>query len=199
MKIHIVAAAIGAALMSFAVPAGAAPSSVAASTGAATVELVEYFLKVPTSEADPKFVPQFLAVDAQSLPKKLRRKAQSKQIEIQTLIKLHDEKKAGSFVMPLEGCTAKDFVLPLDQAALYLTLGFEEIDEDELKYVTDRTKCDEVDLGCRFSLKIFFQKKKDRRLMFNASDPIMAIVAEARSKGGSGSHLFGGGAIGCMH
>lgn len=187
-----------ASLFLFAVPARAVPPGVASSSDTATIDLVNYFLKVPTAEADPKFVPPFLAVDADSLPKKLRRKAFAKQVEIKALIKLHDEKKQGSFVSPLEGCSEKDFVLPLEQAGLYGGMGYEEIDEDELKYVMDRTKCDEIDLGCRFSLKIFFKKKKDRRLMFYAQDPIMALVAESRGKGGN-TRFFGGAGLGCMH
>lgn len=162
-----------------------------------TVQLVEYFLKVPTSEADPKLVNPFLAVDTQTLPKKLRKKALGKQIEIRNLIKLHETKKAGSILMPLEGCSEKDFVLPLNQAAFYEGLGYEEVNEDELEYVKNKTKCTEVDLGCRFTMKLFFTKSKPRRMMFIPEDPIMAIVAESRGKGGS-TKFFGLG-LTCMH
>ncbi|MBI3564015.1 MAG: hypothetical protein HY079_02325 [Elusimicrobia bacterium] len=162
-----------------------------------TVQLVEYFLKVPTSEADPKLVNPFLAVDTQTLPKKLRKKALGKQIEIRNLIKLHETKKAGSILMPLEGCSEKDFVLPLNQASFYLGLGYEEVNEDELEYVKNKTKCTEVDLGCRFTMKLFFTKSKPRRMMFIPEDPIMAIVAESRGKGGS-TKFFGLG-LTCMH
>ena len=61
----------------------------------------------------------------------------------------------------------------------------------------DTTKCTEVDLGCRFTLKIFFQKKKDRVLMFYSKDPMMAKVAQSHG-GGGGTHFFGIG-ITCMH
>ncbi len=177
----------------------AAPSARAAEKPPAdetTVDLVRYFLQVPTDEANPKLVEPFLAVDPETLPKKLRGKALAKQIEIRDLIKLHATKKQGVLIQPDEGCSEKDFVFPLNQAAFYLSMGYEEVNEDELEYVKNKTKCTEVDLGCRFTLKLFYTKGKDRRLMFVPQDPIMAIVAESH-KGGS-TKFFGMGMT-CMH
>lgn len=162
-----------------------------------TVELAEYFIKVPTAEANPKLVTPFLAVDVETLPKKIRRKTKAKQIEIQTLIKLHDTKKMGFIIQPMEGCTEKNFILPLEQASFFVTLGYEDIGEEELDFVKNKTKCTEVDLGCRFSFKIFYTKPHPRRLMFVATDPVMAIVAESRGKHGS-TNFFGAG-FSCMH
>ena len=187
-----------AAFFLFSGPARADVDPAATSADTTTLRIVEVVLKAPTTDIDPRLIGPFMAVDAQSLPRKLRRKTQAKQIEISTLLKLHDTKKAGNFVQPLEGCSEKNFVLPLEQAGLYATIGYEEINEDELKYVMDKTTCKEIDLGCRFSLKIFFKTGKDRRLMFYASDPIMALVAESRGKGGNGTRFFGVG-ITCMH
>lgn len=161
-----------------------------------TVELVEYFLKVPLAEADPSFVNRFLAVAQEDIPKKLRRKALAKQIEIRDLVKLHATKKQGVLIQPDEACSEKDFIFPLDQVSFYLSMGYEEVNEDELEYVKNKTKCTEIDLGCRFTLKIFFKKGKDRRMMFVPQDPIMAIVAESH-KGGS-TKFFGMGMT-CMH
>jgi len=161
-----------------------------------TVELVQYFLKVPTAEANPKLIDPFLAVKTETLPKKLRGRAAAKQAEIGALLRLHDTKKGGSLVQPLEGCSEKDFVKPLSMAGFF-SEGYETVTEDELKYVMDKTKCSEIDLGCRFSMLIFYEKKKDRILKFTAADPIMAIVAESRGKG-SGTRFFGMG-ITCMH
>jgi hypothetical protein len=75
--------------------------------------------------------------------------------------------------------------------------GYESVTEDELKYVVETTKCTEVDLGCRFSMMIFFEKGKDRLIKFNPADPIMAKVAESRGKGGT-THFFGAG-YSCLH
>jgi hypothetical protein len=181
-------------------PAGAQDAKPAekAPAGKTTLELVDYFLKVPISEANPKLIDPFLQVDPETLPKKLRRKVQGRQIEISTLLKLHETKKAGSLIQPSEVCTGKEMILPLDQAEFYKGFGYEEVNEDELQYVMNKTKCTEIDLGCRFSLKIFFKKGKDRRLEFYASDPIMGIVAETRGKGGGGTRFFGIG-LTCLH
>jgi len=162
-----------------------------------TIQLVEYFLKTPLEDANTKLVEPFLAVDPESLPKKLRMKAKGKQIEIRDLIKLHDTKKAGVLIQPKNDCSEKDFVSGLDELPFYRQLGYEEVNEDELEYVKNKTKCTEIDLGCRFSLHIFFKKGKDRRLFFVPSDPIMALVAESHGKGGS-TKFFGLG-LTCMH
>lgn len=166
-----------------------------------TLELVDYFLKVPTSEANPKLVAAFLAVDGRTLPKKLRLKAGLKQAEIRDLIKLRAAKKGGSLVQPDAVCTGEEMVRPLAEADIFLGGQYEEIDEDELKYVMDKTHCTELDLGCRFSLKIFFTKsvpkQKPRRMGFLGGDPIMGLIAESRGKGGS-THFFGFG-LSCLH
>jgi hypothetical protein len=173
-----------------------AVAAAAAEANKTTIQLVEYFLKTPIPDANPKLIEPFLAVDTETLPKKLRLKARAKQVEISTILKLHDTKKAGSLIQPLEGCSEKDFVFPLAQADFYLGFGNEEVNEDELSYVKNKTKCTEIDLGCRFSLKIFFTKGKPRRLEFYGPDPIMALVAESH-KGGS-TNFFGSG-LTCMH
>lgn len=160
-----------------------------------TVELVQYFLKVPTAEASPKLIDPFLAVNTDTLPEKLRGKAAAKQVEINALLRLHERKKAGSLVYPAEGCTETSFVKPLNTAGFFP--NYEDVTEDELAFVMKRTKCTEIDLGCRFSLLIFFQKGKPRIMKFAAADPIMAIVAESHNGGGT-SQLFGLG-ITCEH
>jgi hypothetical protein len=163
-----------------------------------TLDLVKYLLKADMADVDPKLIDPFLAVKLETLPKQLQRKAEMKQIEIRTLIKLHNTKKKGMFVPPTnDDCSEKDLVKPMSQLGLYPSPGFEEVTEDQLKYVMDNTKCTEVDLGCRFSLLIFYEKKKDRILKFASSDPIMGIVAASKS-GGGGSHLFGSG-LSCLH
>jgi hypothetical protein len=97
----------------------------------------------------------------------------------------------------VEDCSEKNFVKPLSMASFFPDPDYEEVTEDDLKCVMEQTKCTEIDLGCRFSLLIFFEKKKDRVLKFNAVDPIMAKVAECRGKGGT-THFFGMGYT-CMH
>jgi hypothetical protein len=161
-----------------------------------TIDLVNYFLKVELADANPKLIDPFLAVKIETLPKKLRNKAAAKQVEVNALLRLHNVKKKGIFVQqPTEECSEKDFVKPLSMAGFFN--GYEEVSDDDLKCVMDQTKCTEIDLGCRFSMLIFFEKKKDRIVKFNAADPIMAIVAGCRGKAGT-THFFGMSYT-CMH
>lgn len=162
-----------------------------------TIELVNYFLKVDLADANPKLIDPFLAVKTETLPKNLRNRAAAKQVEIAALLRIHDTKKKGIFVQPTPECSETSFVKPLAMASYFPSPGYEEVSEDDLKCVMDQTKCTEIDLGCRFSMLIFYEKKKDRILKFNAVDPIMAVVAGCRGKGGS-SHFFGLGYT-CMH
>lgn len=164
-----------------------------------TIELVKYFLKVPISQASTKLIDPFLAVKTDTLPEKLRGKAAAKQVEIGALLRVHERKKAGSLVYPDDNCDASSFVKPLSMAPFFSAPSYERVTEEELKYVMDRTKCTEIDLGCRFSLLIFFEKGKPRVLKFVSADPIMGLVAESHGGGGGGgSHLFGIG-ITCEH
>jgi hypothetical protein len=186
------------------VPARAAdpaPDAAAAAPAAAdksTVDLVNYFLKVELADASPKLIDPFLAVKTETLPKKLQNKAAAKQVEITALLRLSHVKKKGIFVQPLaEECSETSFVKPLTMAGFFAAPGYEEVTEDDLKCVMDQTKCTEVDLGCRFSMLIFYEKKKDRIVKFLATDPIMAIVAGCRGGGGT-THFFGSG-YSCMH
>lgn len=187
------------ALSILAGPARAADAKPAEKAAAdkTTVQLVEYFLKVEPSQANPTLVEPFLAVKTDTLPEKLRSRATAKQVEISALLRLHDTRKAGSIIQPMEGCSEKDFVKPLTMARFFPYPGYEPVEEDELKFVMDKTRCTEIDLGCRFSMLIFYQKGKDRIVKFAATDPIMALVAQARKKGGS-TNFFGSG-FSCMH
>jgi len=171
-----------------------------AADDAATVQLVDYFLKTPTAEVNPKLVDPFLAVDPDALPRRRRDKARAKQLEIRTLLKLHDTKKKGSWLGPVEGCTLSSIVHPLMEMGAYRIAGFSEITEDELDYVMEKTKCKEIDLGCQFSLIIFFDKGKPRHLMLSANDPLNATIAEfhAGHVGGQ-TNFFGKGTFTCHH
>jgi hypothetical protein len=175
----------------------AAPAETSVEADTQTIALVNYFLKVPLADASPKLVEPFLKVKIDTLPKKLQRKAEAKQTEVSAIVRLHDTRKAGFIVTPAENCGPADFIKPLSLASAFPLPTYEEVTEDELKYVMDSTKCTEIDLGCKFSMLIFFEKKKDRIIKFNATDPIMAKVAEFRGHGGT-THFFGGG-MSCMH
>jgi hypothetical protein len=98
-------------------------------------------------------------------------------------------------------CRLETFVYPTKAEPYITAFGFTPITEDDERCVMERTTCKEIDLGCQFSLHIFWDKgsKKDRRLYFLAADPIMAIVGQCRGKGGGQSKFFGGGTLSCLH
>jgi hypothetical protein len=166
----------------------------AAGADAETTKLVEYFLKTPTSQADTKLVASFLAVDPAQLPERLRAKTRGKQLEIRTLIHLHDTKKKGNWLRPAEGCTLEKFIFPLKDAPVYLMAGYEYITEEQESYVKNRTSCEEQEQGCQFSLIILFDKGKPRRLLLYPSDPLNAVIAEMKNGKGGQTNFFGRGA-----
>lgn len=176
-----------------------APAGAAATADKMTLELADYFLKVPTSEANPKLVDAFLAIDAQTLPKGLRVRTQAKQLEIQTLLHVHDVEKAGVFVQPADGnATAASFVRPLRDMNVYALAGYVEMDEDSEEYIMGKTKCTEIDLGTKFTLMIFHDRGKPRKLMLHTKDPLQPLIAEHKGKGGGTTHFFGLGYT-CQH
>ena len=168
------------------------------------IKIVEYMFKTPLDQASPAVVGPFLELDAETLPKGLRAKARAKQLDVRTLFKLHDTKKKGSVLPVVEGCTATSFVKPMKEIPAYQMAGYQEITEDEEKGVMERTLCQEVDLGCHFSLTVFTDTnpKIPRRLFLHGNDPMMTMVAATRAKskasiGGNG--YFGIGGVSCMH
>lgn len=165
-----------------------------------TVELVEYFLKAPTDKANPRLVSPFLDVDPRTLPKGLRDKARAKQLQIRALLKLHDTRKKGlTGLRPVESCKESDYTYPLGEYAMHTIFPVEKITEDELEYLVGRTKCDEHQLGCQFSLRIFVDplKKKPRKLILQPSDPLAALLASYRGRGSAGTNFFGASGPSC--
>jgi hypothetical protein len=189
-----------AAFLLIAGPARAAdpkPDAPVAAADEQTVKIATLFLKADLSDIDPRLVEPFLAIKIESLPVKIQKKVLAKQVEVAALVRIHDTKKKGIFVQPTEDCDAKSFIKPLTMAPYFPEPGYEVVTDDELKCVMDQTKCTEIDLGCRFSMLIFYQKAKDRIVKFNANDPIMALVAGCRGKAGT-THFFGMSYT-CMH
>lgn len=164
-----------------------------------TRQIVDAVLKVPTSEVDPRLIEPFLAVDPATQPKAKRSRIVAKQIELKTLLKLHDTKKKGGILPPAVGCDQSKAVVPHSMLGAYQFAGYEEIFEEEQREIEKRTFCTETEQICQFSLMIFHDKgsKKPRRLMLHANDPLMGIVASIRGKGGGQTKFFGLGGVTC--
>jgi hypothetical protein len=165
---------------------------------ATAVQLADYFVKTDVADANPKLVEPFLAIDAATLPKRVRAKAEAKQVEIRTLLKLHDTKKKGNWIQPDDSCKITDIIKPLKDIPVYRMAGFTDLKEDEEQYVMHRTNCTELNLGCQFSLIIFHDKGKPRQLMLLVKDPLWGLVAETHGKSGGQTNFFGTG-LSCMH
>jgi hypothetical protein len=169
-------------------------------------KLVEYFVNTPVSELPPENVNEFMAVDPQKLPAKLRPKFEARKLELNTMKQLAAGKKRGSIRTPEKNCDVPDEAKS-DQPAALKMAGFEEIQDDEEEWILKQTQCTERDLLCEFSLQIVVErdpktkKVKRRRYYLYPTDPLMAIVASYRSQSGAGgnTNFFGRGSLLCSH
>lgn len=165
--------------------------------------MVKAFVKMPTDSLPPGSIDRFMAVEAQALPKDLRRPFEAKKLELQSLRDIALAKKRGFVRMP-----EKDCAIPKErenrEIDLLLLAGFLPIDEDEESFLMDKTKCTEHDLMCEFSLLIALEKKGKktyRRYFLHSKDPLMAYVGEYRASGkvGGSTNFFGRVPPNCVH
>ncbi len=173
----------------------AAPASVSADS--ATVKLAEYFVRTPVPDENPHLVEPFLAVNADTLPARLREKALARQLELRSLLRLHDTKKKGNWLQPASDCDMHSFIKHFHDMPAYQMAGYVPITEDEEKYIMGKTHCTELDMGCQFTLTIFYDKGRPRRLMLHMNDPLDALAAESHHPGGQ-TNFFGVG-LTCAH
>ncbi len=167
-----------------------------------TLAMVQAFLKVPTQNLPAEHVEQFLAVDPDSLPKKLRTPFRAKRLELYTFKQMADGKRKGDVRMPEKECG-----IPADaksnSAKILMLAGYAEISEAEEKFVTDETHCSERALMCEFSLQIVVEKvgRKGaayRRLFLHTKDPLFGLVGQYRDVGRvRQTHFFGEGHAVC--
>ena len=169
--------------------AGEATPPAKAGTPAAkdTVELVQAFLDTPTTELPPDFIPEFLAVNPDVLPKKLQQPFLAKRLELYTLKQIVGGKKKGVVRMPEENCSIVKEAKG-DSAGVLQMAGFEPITEDEELWLMKQTKCTEHDLMCEFTLQVVIAKTKKtgyaRKFLFlHPKDPIFALVEQYRQVG----------------
>lgn len=166
-----------------------------------SLQLVDYALRTPTSDMDPKLANAFLDLNLDMIPKKKKEQARAKQLELRTLLKISAGKKKGGIRWPqLDACTPK-YYGPGDEGALAIA-GFSEIQEDEADYLEERTKCSEAELCCEFSLTIILIPRKKgpplKRFFLHDNDPINSLLTEYRSgKVGGQTKFFGTGVFSC--
>ncbi|UPT73964.1 MAG: hypothetical protein M0D55_19370 [Elusimicrobiota bacterium] len=169
------------------------PLSARAEDEATRLKLVQYMLKTPTADADPKLVAPFMEIDTETLPKNLREKAKSKQVEIQLLMKVAKGKKKGPFRFVEPGCAAKRYG-PEGIRIMGMIIGNQEVEAEEVDYIKLKTNCTEDELLCEFSLNIVITPRKDKppliKYFLMETDPLMALVAEKRGGGGSAGNNY---------
>ena len=167
-------------------------------------EIVEAVAKRDVAQLDPMVVRRFMELDPESYPPKLRAKAQAKRLEIETLLKIHDGRRKGGIrsipATGTAGCVPK-YREP-SYGSVLLTVGYEEVLEEEVECVESRTSCTENDLMCEFTLNVTQGAKKksgrtEKRYYIHGKDPIMAKVAECRGKAGGQTNFFNSGVFSC--
>jgi hypothetical protein len=160
---------------------------------ATRIKIAEYMLRTPMNEADPALVAGFMKLDAAALPKKLRDKALAKQMEVDAIVKIHKGKKKGPFRFPSPNCVPKRYG-PEGVRVMSLISGNSEIAWEEEEYVELKTNCTEDQLICEFSLNVVViprpGKPPLKRFYLMEADPLMALVGEKRSGGGSAGNKY---------
>jgi hypothetical protein len=165
------------------------------------VALVQAVLKTPTAELLPDLIPEFLAVDPAVLPPKLRRPFAAKRLELYTLKQIADGRKKGGVRMPEADCSIPKEAKG-DSIGVLKMAGYEEISDEEEKFVEKETKCTEHDLMCEFSLQIVMERmgkaQETRHYYFlHTRDPLFGVVAQYRQGHSGQTHFFGLGVPVC--
>lgn len=181
--------------LSRALIAGIILAAEAAALDADTKAMVEAFLKMPVEQMPPDHIGRFMAVKAEDLPEKLRPKFEARKLELSTLRHISATKKKGFVRMPEKDCAVPDDTKAAG-AAIFKLAGYGEIDEAEVLYLTDRTKCTVEELMCEFSLRVVVEKaakgKKKTTFMLHQNDVLWGMIAQYRSGSkGTQTNFFG--------
>lgn len=161
----------------------AAPALGAAKLDADTLAMVRVFLKMPTENLPPDNIDRFLAVDADALPKKLRKPFLAKRLELYTFRQLAEGKKRGPYRAPGHDC-ARPQEAAGNTVGILLMAGYEKITPAEELYLEKKTECTEMQLMCEFTLQLIISGKgrnADRQYLLHVKDPLMAYLGEYRA------------------
>jgi len=150
---------------------------------------VDYVLKTHTGDLNPDAIPPYMELDEKTLPGRLRERFLAKKEELLALKKIAEGKKKPPLrrlgIPPEEKpvCdprTGEMHLKVLKQA------GFAELASDEMRFIMDKTGCDECELMAEFSMEVVAvpPKKKEektlRHYLLHSSDPIWTVVAMYR-------------------
>ena len=157
-----------------------------------TLRLVELFVSAPTSDLPPEKVPDFLAVDPQTLPAKLRTPWLAKREELLALKKISDGTRkppirridvpppAARDCLPLEGPAAD---------AVLRSAGYSDVKEEEVQFIMEQTKCSECELMVEFTLEKALKPMQGKKreptaktfYFLHPKDPLWTLVGAYRA------------------
>ncbi|MBI5244553.1 MAG: hypothetical protein HY922_12875 [Elusimicrobia bacterium] len=169
-----------------------------------TLKLVELFVNAPTSELPPEKVPDFLAVDPKTLPAKLRMSWMQKRQELLALKKIADgQKKPPIRRIDVPPPSERD-CLPLEGEmadAILRSAGFNDVEEHEVMFLMEQTKCTECELMVEFTLEKALKHVKGKKgqvttrtyYFLHPKDPLWTLVGAYRAgnKNPFGTPFFG--------
>lgn len=205
MKFWLVTLAAALAVAAAAAPAPKDKKPAADGLSKETRGLVDYVLKTPTADLTESAIPAFMELDPKALPAPLGPRVQAKQAELNALRSIAESRKKP----PIRRAgQEEDNLCPREEGSMQFVkalaeMGFEEITDDEERFLLKRTKCTECELQEEFTLKIVItppEKKggKHRQHLFlSQSDPLMALVAKYRDGSAIGTDFFGAFAGAC--
>ena len=176
-------------LLGLAAARGQAWAAEPVSADTETVKFVQYLVKTPAQELQANWIDHFIAIDPETLPKKLRNPFNAKKLELYTLRQLSESKKKGLLVRTGDDCSipkeAKSMLIGLLRMARY-----QEIFEDEEQFVIDKTQCSQKEQ------KKPGEKSVRKRYFMHPNDPLMALVEEYRASAEHrNTNFFGIGAF----
>lgn len=200
------AAALAAALACLPARLAAAPGAVkpeaVEAAGPETLLLVERFVSDKAVELPRETVARLMELDPKSLPVGLRAKFQARRLQLRAHWNQENGIKKGFFRRAGNDAPARcAFEEGSEEAvAMLRRMGFEQISEDEERYLMQKTKCSECELTEEYTLTMYFvppKKKKQKTLRYlflSQADPLMALLAAYRSGSTTGgTNFFGTG------
>lgn len=168
-----------------------------------TIQLVEFFIKSPTSDLPPSAVPAFMRVDPKTLPEKLRTPYEAKKEELLALQKIAEGKRKPlirRYEMAEPKCDKPAAGTP-ELLRAWTMAGFMEATEEEVMIASSETKCSRCELETEFTLQRMSwddpkkgkNKKTGIRYFFYNMDPVWMFIDMYRKnlKVTTGTAFFG--------
>ena len=188
-------------LLSALLAAAAAAAPAPAALPKDTLEMVEAFIKAPTASLPPEHIDEFLAVDPEAVPKKLRTQFRAKCEELRALKKINDGKRKAP-LRRLGNDTQAQCEAPREPEVLPFMkqMGFVEVDETEEEKLERETNCTMCEMQVEFSLVVVKQKKQSKNpkepprfhYLYHSNDPVWVLIETMRQgKKPGGTNFFG--------